>query len=407
MEGEFSLGRPVGRKEKRDKKFARQLQWVGRRTPSKYSMYRLEATMPPTGQSWLLVTPDNWLMCYYIHQLGIGKNAIEVVRTLRSILLDSRKNLPPRYPLFVPAGTEVSFLLRAIKYVMQHIRLVNVFRCLARRWLRSRFKNGNEEDLLTGEVPKKPVSLRVWSERTIYTFEANTILRDMVGRLLTQEYLFGKYLMPRNPYTNCIMSYNQFLCVMDQLRRQGYSHWALEGLLLTQYNREGFIKKFGATVKKEIILREFKKPGGDVLDITFNFIEGQYVDNNKEFSKPMYRWALANLKNNIYIRRWIDLCRDHHLIIYTDADGKSYKEEVQRIYNVSASLCDSDKYIRELYEKEYPGALDTVSHIYTYTSVTILVDEIPPTDETPSLHGFWLDDSLDGDEVPAADVHTP
>jgi len=404
MEQEFSLGRPV-RRRKKPNKVVRQRQCVGRRTPSKYPIYFQGHTIPVMGKSWLLVTPDNWLMSYYIHQLGNEKTPLQLLRTLRSILADHRKNLPTKQQLFVTAGTEVSFLVHLIKHVIEHQRLVNVFRCLARRWLRSRFKLGNEEDLLTGEVPKKPISLYVWPERTIYMFEANTILRDMAGRLLTQEYLFGKYLMPRNPYTNCIMTYNQFLSVMYQLRKQGYSHWALEGLLLTQYNREAFIQKFGATIKKDIILREFKKPGVDVLERIFDFIEGQYMEHDKLFYKAMYRWALIHLTKNIYIRKWIDLCKDHYLIIYTDGDGKSYKEETKRINMVAQSLCSSDKHIKELYKKEYPGVLEEISPIYTYSTITILVDENSVNDETISLHGFWLDNTLDGDEVPAADVN--
>jgi len=397
MPQEFSIGRPIGRKEKekRNKKLAN-------RHRDNYGKFPVHTLAQNMEKQWLLIYPHDWVMGYYIHQLGVGTTIVERMTSLRDLLSKYRKKIALTQNLFIPPGTEINFLIKSIKHVVKNQRVVNAFRCLARRWLRNRFKNGNEEDLLTGEIPKNPIRLVVWSERTIYTFEATTIMRDMVGRLFTQEYLFPKYLIPRNPYTNCTMTYNQFLSVMYQLRRLGYSHWALEGLLLTQYRTDAFIQKFGGTIKKEVILREFKKPGADVLDLTLTFIEDQYWEHNKMFSKMVYRWALAHQPKNYYMRKWIELCRDYYMITFSDGNGKSYTEEKRRIANVSKKLCESNAFIVSLYKKEHPDALE--AHFYIYSSIAIITEIPPVIDDNVNLQGFWPDDALDGGEVPAPNV---
>jgi hypothetical protein len=371
--------------------------------------------------------------------MGSDISHVQLLSKLDADIRSYKVKAPLRRILFVPQGTEIKFLENAVEHVKKNQKLVNTFRPFLTRWLRRRFKNGNEEDLMTGEAPVYPVTLSVWSQRTNYMFEPTTILRDIVERLLSHSYLFPKYLMPRNPYTNCIMSENEFRCVMDQLRRAGHSHWALEGLLASGYDADTFKGRFGSTVKNHIFTKEFKNPSADTQDVIYDFIDSHHTKNNQTFSNHLYKWGLANQQNHPRIRAWIQLCRDYHMILYTDGNGKNYTAETERINKFAAQLCHDDANLSALWLKAVsPSRKETVepesepesesepetqtaaapvatNHIYIFRNaadyleteswnenVVSYISLILPT-EFPSLHGFWPDDAYDGFESPGAD----
>ena len=364
-------------------------------------------------KDWLLIRHEDWVLTFTIQQMGSKISQVQLLRNLAADIRSYKMKAPSKRILFVPQGTEVKFLENAIEHVKKNQKLVNTFRPFLTRWLRRRFKNGNEEDLMTGEPPVNPITLSVWAQRTNYKFEPTTILRDSVERLLSHSYLFPKYLMPRNPYTNCVMSENEFRCVMGQLRRAGHSHWAVEGLLASGYNADTFKARFASTVKNHIFTKEFKNPNADTQDVICDFIEAHHKKNGESFISYLYTWGLRAQQNHPRIRAWIQLCRDHHFILYTDGNGKSYTDETERINKFAAQLCKDDANLSELRKKAL-GLDDDKStvtssdddnepsvHIYTLTNNTYeniietYISITLPT-EFPTLHGFWPDDEFDG-----------
>ena len=388
---------------------------------------------PPTfDKGWLILTHDNWVLTHHLNT--IASNAVSGIIRIRKDIKKYEYTLSCRPYLFVPPGDEIRFLKEGLKHLQKNQRLINSFRALAHRWLQSRFKPANEEDLCTCEIPRNPVSLRVWSQRTIFNFEANTIRRDMLERIFTQSYLFPKFYLPRNPYTNSDMTENQFYSVVKQLRKAGFSHWSLEALFECRYNLDKFKEKFGVLIKKEIIEREFKKPSGEVLYVIQDFMEDHHKKNNKAFCSFLYRWAVAHLQTHSRIKSWIQLCKDHHMIIYTDGNGKEYTAERNRIDDVAKRLCEGyTSELLDLYDAAHPEevAVSTVSTVsavvaareaaeapFTFTgvgtnqrnvvwdsgSIRIIVDVATNDDtiytlfnhtENPeeiTLDGFWPDD---------------
>ena len=67
MPQEFSIGRPIGRKEKekRNKKLAN-------RHRDNYGKFPVHTLAQNMEKQWLLIYPHDWVMGYYIHQLGVG-----------------------------------------------------------------------------------------------------------------------------------------------------------------------------------------------------------------------------------------------------------------------------------------------------------------------------------------------
>ena len=83
-------------------------------------------------------------------------------------------------------------------------------------WRLKHIRVMNEEDIATQETPKKRVVFIDWKTRTSYQFEAITILRDTINRLLNHDQLFLEPLPPRNPYTNSPLSYGGLISLHDQ-----------------------------------------------------------------------------------------------------------------------------------------------------------------------------------------------
>jgi hypothetical protein len=200
---------------------------------------------------------------------------------------------------------------------------------------------------------------------------------------------------------------------MGQLRRAGHSHWAVEGLLASGYNADTFKARFASTVKNHIFTKEFKNPNADTQDVICDFIEAHHKKNGESFISYLYTWGLRAQQNHPRIRAWIQLCRDHHFILYTDGNGKSYTDETERINKFAAQLCKDDANLSELRKKALGLGDDTSTvtssdddnepsvHIYTLTNNTYeniietYISITLPT-EFPTLHGFWPDDEFDG-----------
>jgi hypothetical protein len=226
------------------------------------------------------------------------------------------------------------------------------------------------------------------------------------------------------------MTENQFYSVVKQLRKAGMSHWVLEALFDSRYNLEKFKEKFGVLIRKEIIEREFKKPSGEVQYVIQDFIEAHHGTNNKKFTPYLYRWAVTNLQNHTRIKAWIQLCKDYHMLLYTDGNGKEYTAERNRIDTVAKRLCDGNiSELMDLYDAAHPEdqtCIDVASAAireaaeapFTFTgvgtnqrnvvwdsgSITIIVDtaindditytllnHIENTEAEITLDGFWPD----------------
>ena len=295
--------------------------------------------MPSLPNRYMLRGIEDWVLLYLLNDISSKYGYINGQKELTKECKFHLLQFKGRRVLMVAPGTENTFLMKAIDIFKENYRLVTLFRKLLYKWQNRRFKICNEDDLLTGEPPKKLITLRVNSERTLYQFEAMTILRDMAHRLLSQSYLFPKYLMPRNPFTNCEMTITQFYSILIQIRRAGHTHWVLEALSSSQYDIEKFKEYFGATVRKHIILSEFKKPSAETLDLVHSFIDMQYEKNHMMFNPNMYSWALEHHLYHQRIRSWMTLCKDYYIIIYTDGNGKDSTKEILRITTAGRRLC--------------------------------------------------------------------
>jgi hypothetical protein len=218
--------------------------------------------------------------------------------------------------------------LRVLARENQRVR--QGFQALARRWIRARFRAGNEEDLLTGAVPTAPIILMDWKARRHYVFEPQTIFKDIVTRLqMSYCILFPKPNFPRNPYTNTDMTAGQFFSVVKQLRSMGMTHWTIEALYSVEYNLGTFEREMYLKLKNTILIGLFSNPKSIAgMEVVLEFIEDEHDSHRLHCNSDLYKWALEHVPNQPRITAWRMLCYKHYKISnmippHPDADSIS------------------------------------------------------------------------------------
>lgn len=207
---------------------------------------------------------------------------------------------------------------------------------LARRWIRSKMKPVNDEDLVTMEAPKREITLYDWNARMLYRFEATTILRCIVRRITTHETLFTNPLEPVNPYTNLRLSLGHLHHIIDRLRHYGLTHWTLEGLRSVSYDWQAFILVYEQRLQLESLKLTFMdKTSPQLRELIFSFIESEYSINDKEFDEPTYKWALLHTSETPHIKEWHNLCYAYY---YTEIAYKQIPLKGKMIYELAFSV---------------------------------------------------------------------
>jgi hypothetical protein len=252
------------------------------------------------------------------------------------------------------------------------------FSSLARKWLFKHIKNANEEDLLTGEVPKKLVSFYDWKKRCIYNFEAMTILRDMTSRLMNHSYLFPKFLIPRNPYTNIGLDVLQFFSIMRQLHTHGLTNWKLEALLEAEYSMTVFKEKFGEPIKREIIEKQFTDlKSEETMSIILEFIEDQHALHGQIFNEFIYGWTLKNTNcSALRMKFWIATCKKYNMISATVRDPQQLILETTQLELSTKKFCGVPVELIKRREAEFKKTL--IDNVY----ISHIIDPRAEHDET-------------------------
>lgn len=267
-----------------------------------------------------------------------GKTIVRVLAAInkkkRSLQLQTTKDL-----FTTPMTLTVPIMNQCVRAARVNQRLRVAFGALARRWLSTRLKRGNEEDLLTGEIPSNPITLVDWKSRTKYSFDPKTIMKDMVARLhMSTCVIFPKPALPRNPYTNVNMSIAQFYSVLNQLRRMGHVHWALEALLSCGYDAKRFESEMYMKLRLNILRKVFLDPNNSEGDgVLLDFIEDEYSANSVPYPSHKYTLAFRHVPQHKHIMKWKSLYYRKDVL---RAKGITSGAEISAINKESLALCE-------------------------------------------------------------------
>lgn len=291
------------------------------------------------------------------------------------------------YKMYLTSEPSIPMLKIFMQHAIKNQQIRNAFGVLARRWIRSKLSVKNTEDLVTGEAPLASVSLTDWRSRSIYIFEAKTILRDMLSRLLmSYAQFFPDPKVPRNPYTNSELSEGQFYSVLKQLKNLGETHWALEALYSSKYNLKEFENDMYTKLKRNIHNSIFSNPTSEVAkDVLLGFIDDQHSEHDATYEKDIYGWAVEDIPHHFRLHEWRIQCAKFYALRHFPGEALENAKEKDRILAATKRLCVYPRPLVEKYneahEAPYIMLADRVAPVLptvqlVYTAVTISAEDM-------------------------------
>ena len=234
---------------------------------------------------------------------------------------------------------EIVTLLKETFYKNQSLRWS--FKKLLNRWIASKLEQVNTTDLVTVDIPKKPVFLYDIQARKKYAFEATTILKDSYTRLLNHDGLILDSKMPRNPYTNTDFSLLDCLIVHNQLRRHGITDWLWEAFARQKFSLDALQEHFEVPMRLACLKAVFIENNYQAHDLLVDFIHEQYENHGKQSptDNVLYR-VLRTCKNHPFIEDWMDVCQEYWSYqirpnAFTDKNQIAIAEKTRKLMIVS------------------------------------------------------------------------
>lgn len=214
---------------------------------------------------------------------------------------------------------------------------------LVNAWKKRHMKIINDVDLVTQEIPKKPVYLVDLATKTTYQFEAATILKDSINRLMNHDVMIIEPLRPRNPFTNSDLTYGACLSLHHQLRNSGVTHWLWEAYASSNFSILKLLRNFEVPMKYYCLDLVLKDPTDfNTLEFMMDFILGEYTYHLIENPpKDTLIYSVLTLHwNSVIISAWVDLCK-----VFWRAQIKNIPEEGIYVHIKSRELIRKFKLI--------------------------------------------------------------
>jgi hypothetical protein len=170
----------------------------------------------------------------------------------------------------------------------------------------------NDEDIATQEVPKKPVIFVDWKTKTSHQFEASTILRDSVNRLINHDQLIIHPQEPRNPFTNAHLGYGGLISLHKQLRKAGLTHWLWEAFAASNFCIKTLEMAYEVPMKLyclDIMIADSKNY--NTLELVMEFIIDEY-SHHLIYNPPRESLVLKIVTSKWdtpKMQEWVKLCR--------------------------------------------------------------------------------------------------
>lgn len=185
-----------------------------------------------------------------------------------------------------------------------------LFRVLLHVWRVKHLNQANTEDIVTGEIPRHPVSIVDWNSKSIYVFEASTLARDIMERLLCHDGLWKDVQPPRNLFTNIPLTHAQLISIYQQLSRVPIQlSWALGAFRQVRYD----LMRFEIEYATPLLLHAYRKTMRDVTHEDYkermmDFITYAYDQEDIDCLSVTYSYCLEQFPNTPILKQWSSLC---------------------------------------------------------------------------------------------------
>jgi hypothetical protein len=215
---------------------------------------------------------------------------------------------------------------------------------ICRLWLyRKSMKNiVNTEDVVTMEVPKKPVYVINIQRRCSYVYEASTLRKAINNRLLSCDYMFITPLYPLNILSNEEFTYMQSVSIYNQLKVYGGCSWALERFKVYGFNLKMFETKCSQQLKLAAIDNHFYSDNELLFETVYDYftLMADFI-NVDEFYIAEFKYDFLNsTRRSDYVKSWIKLTRRKYVSQVTcdvneiQAVGEDSGKLLAQVYSV-------------------------------------------------------------------------
>lgn len=240
-------------------------------------------------------------------------------------------------------------------YKLQHYLLQNQkIRWLFKRFFTAvrvrRLRKINTTDPITLLPFQQPIYLNNFYSRSQYTFEADSLSRHIHKNLLHHDGQIPYSRIPRNPYTNEILSYLQLLSLMKQCQKYGCTFWSIEAFLEQNLSIEQFSKSYYKPLRLHAIRDTLKNSKDvDTIDTLYDFIRSQHDEHNRVFIRSIYLWAIEEAFEESRIQGWKRFCIQWYETDILEEDEHAKRRKLNILSEKTKDLCS---YPSELVEKK-------------------------------------------------------
>lgn len=185
------------------------------------------------------------------------------------------------------------------------------------RWRVSRLHKVNTDDIVTCEIPCRPVCIVDWKRKQVYVYEASTLAQDIRTRLLNHDGFFEEPQEPRNPLTNLPLTLAQNIAVWSQFCLYPNTlATVVSGFRHSRYSIDRFEQEFNTVLKlhalRTTLLDPINVDGNERIE---EFIDHVYTSLNRVApgSVPFRYWRsyclryyetdFLHINNPLMIRR--------------------------------------------------------------------------------------------------------
>jgi len=172
----------------------------------------------------------------------------------------------------------------------------------------------NTVDPVTLDIPKKPVYVIDFKQKSSYVYEASTLRRTIENKLLYSEYMFPLSSKPVNLLTNKPFTYGQLISIIGNCTRYGEFSWVLDRFKSCNCDIKVFEKKYKQMLKVHAIEAHFKSK--DARETVIDFFESQAELSNfpeSKISKFSHLYIENTTRAHLYIQKWIILTKKYYI----------------------------------------------------------------------------------------------
>ena len=174
----------------------------------------------------------------------------------------------------------------------------------------------NTSDPVTLDVPKMPVYVIDFKQKSSYVYEASTLRRTIENKLLYSDYMFPTTSKPINLLTNEPFTYGQLLSIITQCASYGEFSWVLDRFKSCNCDITIFGKRFKQILKINAIETYFKCYK-DARESVVDYFESQAEASDFPVSKisKFSHLYIENTKRapHSYIQKWINLTKQYYI----------------------------------------------------------------------------------------------